>query len=105
MPSLVKRQGRTRKVTVRTMPLSILLAVWLPTTLKVDIEGGEYELPLHDLPDCVKTLHLELHTNRGEWGDVAAPRLVREVEAQGFVADRPVKIVTYHLRTWGTWRG
>lgn len=59
--TLLPKRGRDR-IEVYCVPLSAALA-WFATVLKIDIEGGEYELAedLASLPPEVRTVAIELH--------------------------------------------
>ncbi len=64
--STLKRTRSSRKtVEVKATGLGAMLAVYSPTLLKVDIEGGEYDLErdLGRLPESVRAVAIEYHLN------------------------------------------
>jgi len=76
MHSLVPFRGRV-PVTVDSWSVKELCDTWKPTLVKVDIEGGEYELApvITELPDYVRAVILEIHLNRPIWRNKLAPEL------------------------------
>lgn len=61
LSSKLRDDGRI-PVKVPAVTLGGLLARYRPSIIKCDIEFGEYDLPeLHDLPDFVRVLALEVH--------------------------------------------
>ena len=61
LSSKLRDDGRV-PVKVPSLTLGGLLARYHPTIVKCDIEFGEYDLPeLHELPDYVRVLALEVH--------------------------------------------
>lgn len=99
--SLYVRRGRT-SVTVPTVGFLGELRRYRPTVVKVDIEGGEYEIPLR-FADHVRSLCIEFHLKRKEWRERTLV-LIAEVEAQGFVAVRAPALGTRAWDALGIWK-
>lgn len=97
--TLVKKRGRT-EVIVQTRGFSELLSNYEPTYVKMDIEGGEYELMpvLERLPDFVKGISIELHVSRKEWRNVLGPKIHEMLSAQFNVVMPP----KFGPGGWGT---
>lgn len=94
-----KYRGRTAITVAATSFNKELLAIG-PSVLKIDIEGGEYELKsLWDLPTCVKKVFLEIHLNRREWRGGLAKSLVDSLEQQGFVWIKPPRFTRANWTT------
>jgi hypothetical protein len=59
------------------------IARWKPTKLKIDTEGGEYDMLLDKpIAECVKAIALEIHLQKKSWRYDQAPRLIAQLEAQ-----------------------
>jgi FkbM family methyltransferase len=99
MHSLVAFRGR-EPVTVTTWPLEELVDKWKPTLIKVDIEGGEWELApkLFDLPDYVRLIIMELHLNRPLWRNKLAPEFHEIMSSKYDVVIKP----KFGPGGWGT---
>lgn len=104
MHSLV-RQPKRRSILVPTVTLRFLIETYNPSLIKLDIEGGEYELAetLRALPARVRGIALELHLGRGSWRSVAAPSLIRDLGDQGFLADKAPRLGCGNPCTLGIW--
>lgn len=91
--SLMTKRGRD-VIEVECYPFAELLETHKPTLLKMDIEGGEYELApiLASLPSSIRGIAIELHLNRKEWRNTTAPAIVESIAAQGFAPIRELKI-------------
>ncbi len=70
MHSTVPVRGR-RSFPVPTVGYKALFALHPFTVVKIDIEGGEYELPLLSLPETVTRLAIEYHLWRPQWRETA----------------------------------
>ena len=93
----VNRGGRYGSTTVRAVEFAELLKTHEPTVVKIDIEGGEWNLlALWDLPDCVRVVAMELHLTRKAWRKTTEPSLLNSLRTQGFT------LVTE--RICGVWR-
>jgi FkbM family methyltransferase len=80
--SLVVRRGRG-SYHVPAMNLHREIARIRPTKLKIDTEGGEYDMLLDKpIAECVKAIALEIHLQKKEWRYDKAPRLIEQLEAQ-----------------------
>ena len=67
MHSTVERRGRT-KVTVPALNFWSELDQHKPNVVKMDIEGGEYDILLgRELPAYVEKLAIEIHLNDKKW--------------------------------------
>lgn len=104
--SLIPSRGRD-EVKVGVVPFEGLVHWCKPSLLKVDIEGGEYDLheDLAALPLYVRGIALELHLtkNKENWRYGKAPALIAALEAQGFEAARKPKITAQNWATMGCW--
>lgn len=102
--SLMVQRGRV-PLQVPAVPLRRLLDTYRPTLLKIDIEGGEYQLAptLAALPAQVRGIAMELHLTRKAWRGHEAPRLVAALEAQGFTAMKLPHIGAKNWHTVGVW--
>jgi hypothetical protein len=97
--SLTYRRGRT-SIEVRAFNFDDILEEFKPTFIKMDIEGGEYELmdTLTALPDYVHGLALEIHFNQKNWRYEFAPALHQGIINSGFHA-----VIEPEMET--NWRG
>ena len=75
------RQSHSSRISVPVLPLQELLDSHRPSLLKVDIEGGEYELAstIAQLPGAVRGIALELHFAEPRWRSDLAPKLIRSL--------------------------
>jgi FkbM family methyltransferase len=80
--SMAEYRGRDT-IDVATMSWQKLLDE-NPTVIKIDIEGGEYALNLTALPSSVRALAIELHLMKKHWREEGAPRVLKQLAAQGF---------------------
>lgn len=86
MHSTQARRGRTDTITVAAACFATVVAALQPTVVKIDIEGGEYEL-LDDLvpwPSSVRELAVEFHYGRKRWRELAG-WVLAQWHAQGAV--------------------
>ncbi len=83
--SLTYRRGRVSTV-IETYAFRYLLDTYAPTLLKVDIEGGEYELMplLAHLPERIRMVAIELHFSQKDWREEFAPQIHRNFLWDGF---------------------
>jgi FkbM family methyltransferase len=97
--TLVKKRGRV-EVQVPVVAFHELLDTYNPDLIKMDIEGGEYELigDLRYLPLSVRGISIELHMNRKEWREDLAPKIHRILSEQ-FTVVLPPK---FGPGGWGT---
>jgi methyltransferase FkbM-like protein len=104
MHSVVPQRGR-RAIVVRTRTLPELIAQYQPTLIKMDIEGGEYDLiaALGALPVPVRGIALEMHLAYECWRSREAPKIVHQLEAQGFAAVLSPRLAGRHPCTLGIW--
>jgi FkbM family methyltransferase len=80
--SLVVQRGRG-SYNVPAMNLHREIARIRPTKLKIDTEGGEYDMLLDKpIAECVKAIALEVHLQKKSWRYDQAPRLIEQLEAQ-----------------------
>lgn len=70
-------------IAVRRLDFRELLEEHQPTVIKCDIEGSEFTLDWTNLPACVRSIGVELHTRRDTNRD-KAKELIATLEAQGF---------------------
>jgi FkbM family methyltransferase len=84
-------RSRERGVEVKAIAWADLLSL-SPTSLKCDIEQGEYDLDWRSLPDSVRCIALELHRVCSAPTRIKAQRIVKQIEAQGFIRkfERPL---------------
>lgn len=104
MHSLVP-QNRRRALRVRAVTLQRLMMRHRPTLIKIDIEGGEYQLlaPLSVLPAHVRGIALELHLSCGMWRSECGPAIVSLLAEQGFSAVRAPRFDGHRPCTLGIW--
>jgi FkbM family methyltransferase len=69
------------QVQVKAVAWGDVLAEAPWTVIKIDIEGGEYELDYALLPGTVRALAVELHTDRQRWREVDKPRVLSQLAA------------------------
>lgn len=102
--STVRRRGRVEQM-VRCVPLDGMWAAYAPTVVKIDIEGGEYELipALATLPATVRAVMIELHLTRANWRTEMAQKLVKTIEDQGLTPVRAPRIGQKNWTTLGAW--
>ncbi len=83
MHSITPKRGRHTE-NVWAVRIADLISAVNPTVLKVDIEGGEYEM-IQDIcaiashNSRVRAISLELHLTRLQWRRVLAPQLVNHL--------------------------
>lgn len=103
MNATVEKAGFSA-VPVRAARLGQLLAESGANAVKIDIEGGEYDLLLRsELPEQVEKLGLECHIGRKRWREKRFPALLEKLRQSGFVANdetEPTKWSTICI----TWR-
>lgn len=80
MHSLQEIQGR-ESYEVKTVSFKDALDRYSPQILKIDIEGGEYDLNFKDLPLTVEAIAIELHLLHGD-NRKMAPRLIKDLKKQ-----------------------
>lgn len=80
MHSLQPIRGRT-EIVVKTVDFHEVLKRYAPDLLKIDIEGGEYNLPLSEIPEFVKGIAIEIHLNHGNNRNLGK-NLVKQLEQQ-----------------------
>lgn len=103
--STVQRRGRV-PVQVANLQLAGMWDAYEPTVVKIDIEGGEYELlpSLQTLPARVRAIMIELHLTRGDWRATEASKVISAIEAQGFeTTDRAPVVGPKNWTTLGAW--
>lgn len=85
--SLAQKRGYGTMI-VRGHAFRDVVARHLPTIIKCDIEGGEYELPwellAEDKFNFVRVVVIEVHTQRPEWRTHNAPALMTLMTELGF---------------------
>lgn len=97
--SLEIKRGRD-KIIVDCCNFSDMIEEYKPDILKIDIEGGEYELfDLETIPKCVKQIAIELHLKRKDWRFLGAFKIINILELNGF---KPIKDVTIGEKNWTT---
>lgn len=96
--SLLPYRGRD-VIEVECYPFAEMLETYKPTLLKMDIEGGEYELAsvLANLPSSIRGIAIELHHKSDEHRNVAAPAIVESFMAQSFTV---VRKQTIGVKNW-----
>lgn len=80
MHSLQEIQGR-ESYEVKTVSFKDALDRYSPQILKIDIEGGEYDLNFKDLPLTVEAIAIELHLLHGDNRKMAS-RLIKDLKKQ-----------------------
>lgn len=80
MHSLQEISGR-ECIEVKTYAFEKALQRYEPTILKIDIEGGEYDLDFTCIPDTVEAIAIELHLNHGNNREQAI-QLIKQLKKQ-----------------------
>lgn len=78
--SLQKIQGR-EFIPVMTRSFKQVLKTYSPEVIKIDIEGGEYNLNLEELPSYVESIAIELHLTHGNNREQAVS-LIKSLKSQ-----------------------
>lgn len=100
--STIDYRGR-EGVEVRTRSFADVLASAAPDIVKVDIEGGEYDISFAHLPDKVRGITIEFHLGRKTFREYGVPRIEAELRAKKF---SPVNEVGVTRTSWNetvTW--
>lgn len=97
MNTLLPTRGRI-EVKVTCVTFKELLDTYTPDTIKMDIEGMEYDLLKVALPTCVKSIAVEYHFNKAFIRDNALPTATHLfLLSQGFKA---VKEANLDKESW-----
>lgn len=94
-------KGGRDKISVNTINFQDELNRIKPNILKIDCEGGEYDILKTPLPDYVKKITLEIHLNKKEWRFKEAPQLIELFKEWRCV--REPKITEKNWHTIGKW--
>lgn len=95
--SMVIRNGR-EKVEVKTGNFFDYVNKKKPSVIKIDIEGGEYQLLMkYKFPPFVKRLAIEFHFGRRKFREELFPRLLKSIKKQGF---KPIKKYNITNKLW-----
>ena len=78
--SLQQINGRTQ-IEVKTYSFRKALEKFRPQILKIDIEGGEYDLELHDLPEYIEAICMEIHLSHGDNREMGK-KLIKSLKKQ-----------------------
>ena len=78
---LFRTQGDS--IPVPRLDFHALVEKYQPTVIKCDVEGSEFSWNWANLPSCVRSVGIELHTRRDQNRD-KAKEIVEVLEAQGF---------------------
>lgn len=97
--STVEFRGRTR-VDVPNTHFRDVLELHRPTVIKMNIEGGEYELMQHPLPDYVKAVVMDIHFTKKHWRE-QLPELTKQFEGWDTVMEP--KNTGRNFHTKGLW--
>ena len=99
--SFVKYRGR-EETTVTALNFEEELYKIKPDVIKMDIEGGEYELIKGPLPKFVKEVVMEIHLNRKIWRNKEAQRLISYFKDWDIVKAPRITEANWH--TIGSWK-
>ena len=88
--SLCIKRGR-EEITVKATNFSKILSIHKPSVVKIDIEGGEYELLKTKIPDCVERMAIEFHFGHKAWKDEYKVLLKKLCKKDGFKQTVPAK--------------
>ena len=80
--TLAELNSGSEPVTVTAVALEELCAEFVPTVIKVDIEGAEWDLPWEKVLAGVRELGMELHDVAGHGAELS--QLVRVLDSAGF---------------------
>ena len=78
--SLQPISGR-ESIPIELISFTDILEKYRPSILKIDIEGGEYDLDLYDIPSFVKAIAIEIHLSYGDNRKQAVP-LIKALKEQ-----------------------
>ena len=90
--------------TVPAIHILSLLEEHKPTILKIDIEGGEYELfdCFSSIPDYIRIIAIELHFFENDWR-LKASDIVEMLTSSGFAPEKQPKIIGKHPCNLSFW--
>lgn len=78
--SLQPINGRA-SIPIELISFADILEEYKPSIIKIDIEGGEYDLDLYDIPSFVKAIAIEIHLSHGDNRQQAIP-LIKALKEQ-----------------------
>ena len=98
--SLEIKRGR-KEIMVDCCNFKEILEKYKPDVLKVDIEGGEYEIfdSVHKIPYPITQIAIELHLTKKKWRNKEAKKLIQKLINEGF---NPVKHPQIGQKNWHT---
>lgn len=101
----VPTRGR-EEITVPIVTMGEAVGTLCPTLLKIDIEGGEYDLlPWFKtgIPDYVRGIAMEIHLTRAEWRHELATELIGTITGQGFQVVKAPRVGEKNWTTFAVW--
>jgi len=94
-------KGGREKVTVKAVNFLQELNKYKPSVLKIDCEGGEFDILRYPLPNFVKQVTVEIHLTKKEWRDRKSVKLIKLFE--GWKVHKAPVIGPTNWHTIGAW--
>jgi len=96
-------RGRT-PIKVPAQNFQLVVYLLQPDGIKMDCEGGEWDLLNVTLPACVKDVAAELHFTKKMWRTLSFPYTIDYMDRQGFKLVREPKNTGKNFHTIAHWR-
>ena len=94
-------KGGREKITVNSINFLQELHKYKPSVLKIDCEGGEYDILRIPLPNFVKQVTVEIHLKKIEWRNYKSTKLLKLF--QGWKVHKEPVIGEKNWHTIGAW--
>ena len=94
-------KGGREKITVNSINFLQELHKYKPSVLKIDCEGGEYDILRIPLPNFVKQVTVEIHLTKKEWRNYKSTKLLKLF--QGWKVHKEPVIGEKNWHTIGAW--
>ena len=94
-------KGGRDKITVDAVNFLQELHKYKPSVLKIDCEGGEYDILRIPLPNFVKQVTVEIHLSKKEWREHKSTKLIKLFE--GWKVHKEPVIWEKNWHTIGAW--
>ena len=73
--------GGRETIQVKAYPFKKALTKYSPDLIKIDIEGGEFDLDFKNMPEFIQGIAIEIHLNHGNNREMA-PALIKTLRQQ-----------------------
>ena len=93
--------GKRDQITVSAVNFLQELRRYKPSVLKIDCEGGEYDILRFALPNFVKQVTVEIHLGKKEWRNHTSAKLIKLF--QGWKVHKEPVIGESNWHTIGAW--